>query len=159
MLNGAAAELRLTTTSGAELVVETDADDPRVGDPATPDGEHTLEDGRVVVVTDGVITEIRERTEETITEEEVQAMADTIESLTAEVKRLNADVEAARGQVKTPEEQAILDIVSKAGGKEWLDVVAVSTRAATPRVQRESNQAIGVSVVAQELNRIRTNKK
>lgn len=159
LLSGEVAELRLTTTSGAELVVETDADDPRVGDPATPDGEHTLEDGRVVVVTDGVITEIRERTEETITEEEVQAMADTIESLTAEVKRLNAEVEAARGQVKTPEEQAILDIVSKAGGKEWLDVVAVSTRAATPRVQRESNQSIGVSIVAQELNRIRTNKK
>jgi ATP-dependent Clp protease protease subunit len=151
LLSGAVAELRLTTTSGAELVVETDADDPRVGDPATPDGEHTLEDGRVVVVTDGVITEIRERTEETITEEEVQAMADTIESLTAEVERLRKENATLLETQRTAEEKTIVEMVAKSGGLDWLKTVAVSTRTATQRVQTQSTQAQGLSLVERKL--------
>lgn len=137
ILNGeTVAELRLTTTSGAELVVETDADDPKVGDSATPDGEHTLEDGRVVVVADGVITEIKEKEEpDEVTEEDVQAMASTIESLTAEVERLNAEVESLTASQKSQDELDILDTVAKAGGIEWLNKVAVSKRTATQRTQ------------------------
>lgn len=159
LLSGAVAELRLTTTGGAELVVETDADDPRVGDPASPDGEHTLEDGRVVVVTDGVITEIRERTEETITEEEVQAMADTIESLTAEVERLRQENATLLETQRTAEDTTIIEIVAKAGGLEWLKQVAVSTRTATPRVQTQSTQAQGLSRVERELAELRNKNK
>lgn len=160
LLEGSIAELRLTTTSGTELVVETDADDPKVGDNARPDGEHTLEDGRVVVVVDGVITEIKERevTEETITEEEVQAMVQTIEDLTAEVQRLQSEVSALQSSQKTTDENNILDIVAKAGGVEWLRKVAVSNRVATQRKQTESAQAQGVSRVVQELERIKNKK-
>lgn len=159
LLSGVVAELKLTTTSGAELVVETDADDPRVGDPASPDGEHTLEDGRVVVVTDGVITEIRDRTEETITEEEVQAMADTIESLTAEVERLRQEKATLLETQRTAEETTIIEIVAKAGGIEWLQKVAVSSRTATQRTQSQSTQAQGLSRVERELAEIRNKNK
>lgn len=159
LLSGAVAELRLTTTSGAELVVETDADDPRVGDPATPDGEHTLEDGRVVVVTDGVITEIRERTEETITEEEVQAMADAIKSLTAEVERLRNEKATLLATQRTAEETTIVEMVAKAGGLDWLKQVAVSTRTATQRVQTQSTQSQGLSRVERELAELRNKNK
>lgn len=160
MLKGVVAELRLTSTSGTELVVETDADDPKVGDKATPDGEHALEDGRVVVVNDGVITEIRdpEETPEELTEEE-QAMADTIEQLTARVEELTAQVESLTASQKTPEEEAILSTVSKAGGVEWLKSVAVSKRAATQRTHTESKPALGVSRIETELAEIRKNKK
>lgn len=159
LLSGVVAELKLTTTSGVELVVETDADDPRVGDPATPDGEHTLEDGRVVVVTDGVITEIRERTEETITEEEAQAMADTIASLTAEVERLRQENATLLETQRTAEETTIVEMVAKAGGIEWLKQVAVSSRTATQRTQSQSTQAQGLSRVERELAELRDKKK
>ena len=154
MLNGAqVAELRLSTTSGTELVVETDADDPKVGDKATPDGEHRLEDGRVITVVDGVITEIKEKevTEEEVTEEEVSAMLSTIETLTAKVEQLTANQ-------KTDEEVAILDTVAKAGGMEWLRKVAVSKRVATQRTQTQSAQATGLSRIAQELETMKKNK-
>lgn len=156
MLEGAVAELRLTTTSGVELVVETDADDPKVGDNATPDGEHTLEDGRVVVVVDGVITEIREKevTEE-LTEQE-QAMADTIEQLTAHVEELQAEVTTLTAAQKTASEIEILDIVAKAGGEKWLKGVAVSKRTATQRTHKDSKQALGVSRIQQELEQIKS---
>lgn len=155
MLEGAVAELRLTTTSGVELVVETDADDPKVGDKATPDGEHTLEDGRVIVVVDGVITEIREKeTTEELTEQE-RAMADTIEQLTARVEELQAKVDSLTASQKTASEVAILEIVSKAGGEEWLKGVAVSKRTATQRTHKDSKQALGVSRIQQELEQIR----
>lgn len=147
LLEGAVAELRLTTSEGVELVINTDADDPKVGDEATPDGEHTLEDGRVVVVADGVITEIRE-VEETPTDEDVQALVDAVTNLTAEVERL-------QGLVKTDEEVAILDTVAKAGGKDWLDAVAVSDRSATQRVQKTSAQAQRVSLVRQKLDELK----
>ena len=161
LLRGAVAELRLTTTDGTELVVDTDADDPRVGDSATPDGEHRLEDGRVVVVTDGVITEIRERevTEEEITEEEVQAMVTTIEQLTAEVERLNSELNALQASQRTAEDIAILDTVAKAGGKEWLNTVAVSKRSASQRTQPNGANAEGLSRVAQDLEAIRNKNK
>lgn len=155
MLDGAVAELRLTTTSGVELVVETDADDPKVGDKATPDGEHTLEDGRVVVVVDGVITEIREKevTEE-LTEQE-QAMADTIEQLTARVEELQSERDTLALAQKTASEIEILDIVAKAGGEKWLKSVAVSKRTATQRTHKDSKQALGVSRIQQELEQIK----
>lgn len=155
MLDGAVAELRLTATSGVELVVETDADDPKVGDKATPDGEHTLEDGRVVVVTDGVITEIREKeTTEELTEQE-KAMADTIEHFTARVEELQAKVDSLTASQKTASEVAILEIVAKAGGEEWLRGVAVSKRTATQRAHKDSKQALGVSRIQQELEQIK----
>ncbi len=155
MLDGAVAELRLTTTSGVELVVKTDADDPKVGDKATPDGEHTLEDGRVVVVVDGVITEIREKevTEE-LTEQE-QAMADTIEQLTARIAELQTKVDTLTEAQKTASENEILDIVAKAGGEKWLKEVAVSKRTATQRTHKDSKQALGVSRIQQELEQIK----
>ncbi len=160
MLEGAVAELRLTTTAGTELVVETDADDPKVGDKASPDGEHMLEDGRVVVVNDGVITEIRdpEDVPEELTEEE-QAMADTIEQLTARVEELTTQVEMLTASQKTTEEVAILDTVAKAGGAEWLKSIAVSNRAATQRTHTESKPALGVSRIEAELAEIRKNNK
>lgn len=155
MLDGAVAELRLTTTSGVELVVETDADDPKVGDKATPDGEHTLEDGRVVVVVDGVITEIREKevTEE-LTEQE-QAMADTIEQLTARVEELQSERDTLALAQKTASEIEILGTVAKAGGEKWLKSVAVSKRTATQRTHKDSKQALGVSRIQQELEQIK----
>ena len=55
-----AVALELTTAGGDTLTVEREEGDPQVGDKASPDGEHVMPDGKTIVVTDGVITEIRD---------------------------------------------------------------------------------------------------
>lgn len=127
--------LVLTTNEGTELTVErNDGEDIEVGDKASPDGEHTLDDGTVVVVADGVITEIRsveEMPEDTdegkCGDKEKKALEERIAALEAE----NAELKAAQ---KTDEEQRILSRVQKAGGMAWLDKVSKSSYTPSKRV-------------------------
>lgn len=127
--------LVLMTNEGTELTVErNDGEDIEVGDKASPDGEHTLEDGTVVVVADGVITEIRsvddtpEETDEgKCGDDEKKALEERIAALEAE----NAELKAAQ---KSDEEQRILSRVQKAGGMAWLDKVSKSSYTPSKRV-------------------------
>lgn len=125
----------LMTNEGVELTVErNDGEDIEVGDKASPDGEYTLDDGTVVVVADGVITEIRsvEDTPEDTDEgkcgdDEKKALEERIAALEAE----NAELKAAQ---KSDEEQRILSRVQKAGGMAWLDKVSKSSYTPSKRV-------------------------
>ena len=127
--------LVLMTNEGVELNVErNDGEDIEVGDKASPDGEYTLDDGTVVVVSDGVITEIRsvedmpEDTDEgKCGDEEKKALEERIAALEAE----NAELKAAQ---KSDEEQRILSRVQKAGGMAWLDKVSKSSYTPSKRV-------------------------
>ena len=129
----------LMTNEGVELTVErNDGEDIEVGDKASPDGEHTLDDGTVVVVADGVITEIRpaeELTEEPTEETEEGKCGDdekkALEERIAELEAENAELKAAQ---KTDEEQHILSRVQKAGGMAWLDKVSKSSYTPSKRV-------------------------
>lgn len=125
----------LMTNEGVELTVErNDGEDIEVGDKASPDGEYTLDDGTVVVVVDGVITEIRsvedmpEGTDEgKCGDDEKKALEERIAALEAE----NAELKAAQ---KSDEEQRILSRVQKAGGMAWLDKVSKSSYTPSKRV-------------------------
>lgn len=107
--------LVLTTSTGDELNVEREEGEIQVGDPASPDGEHVLEDGRTVVVTDGVITEIRE----------AEDGGDTA-ALEARIAELEQQVRELTSQAKTAEENEIISFVAKAGGLEKLKKTASS---------------------------------
>ena len=106
--------MELTTAGGDTLTVEREEGEPAVGDAASPDGEHVMPDGRTIVVTDGVITEIRdaENTEDD-TDEDVEALQTRIAELEAEVKELKANA-------KSKEDARILAAVKAAGGEAWL---------------------------------------
>lgn len=137
--------LTINTADGSEIEVDRENGEPQVGDAATPDGEHTLPDGRVIVIDGGVITEIREaQTEEEETqEEEPQAEATTeepqaqaaeevaegneveelkqrIAELEAENEDLKKQLEEAKGNEKSEEDEEILAAVSRAGGRDAL---------------------------------------
>ena len=71
-----------------------------------------MPDGKTIVVTDGVITEIREDEEES-TDEEVQALKDRIEELETEVASLKSNA-------RTVEDNKILNAIKMAGGVDWL---------------------------------------
>ena len=118
----------ITTSTGDELTVEREEGEIQVGDPASPDGEHVLEDGRTVVVTDGVITEIKEPS---IEEDDAQALKDRIAELEAENSSLKSNA-------KSESDARILAAVNKAGGESWL---RKATGAYTPAKRSVSPQA------------------
>lgn len=119
-----AVALTLTTSTGEELTVEREEGDIQVGDPASPDGEHVLEDGRTVVVSDGVITEIREPSSD-----------EDVEALKAQVEELKAENEELKKNAKTEDDINILSEVEKAGGIDALKRAAASKYVPAGRTQ------------------------
>ncbi len=115
-----AVALELTTAGGDTLTVEREEGDPQVGDKASPDGEHVMPDGKTIVVTDGVITEIRD----------ADGGNEDNEARIAELERQVAELTA---NAKTEDEQRILDAVAKAGGIEKLTKAAASKYVPTGR--------------------------
>ena len=138
----------ITSASGESFTVEREEGDPQVGDVAYPDGTYTMEDGTVVVVADGVITEINKPAEdggdgggEPTEEDQLKAQIEDLQTqldelkgkvsdkdtqigdLQAKLDDANGQIEALKGEQKTEDEKAILEVVGKAGGKEWLDKV------------------------------------
>ena len=120
--------MELTTAGGDTLTVEREEGEPAVGDTATPDGEHVMPDGRTIVVTDGVITEIRDA-EAGEEDEDVEALQTRIAELEAEIKDLKATA-------RTKEDARILAAVKAAGGEAWLSKARSNYKVdATPKAK------------------------
>lgn len=115
----------ITTSTGEELNIEREEGEIQVGDPASPDGEHVLEDGRTVVVTDGVITEIREPGSED----------DDVDALKARIAELEAENETLKSNAKSDDDVKVLEAVKKAGGIDRLVKTAASKYIPSGRVQ------------------------
>ena len=107
--------MTLVTEAGVELVIERESGDPMVGDAASPDGEHTLDDGTVIVVLDGKITEIRGAGEDT------EDSTDEITNLKQRISDLEAENAQLKGSTLTKDQRTILNRVSKLGGIQVLD--------------------------------------
>lgn len=86
--------LVITDVNGNDLNFETEDTDVKVGDETdAADGEYTLEDGRVIVVEDGKVTEIKQPEEEEETDEDVEALKAEIAELKKQLEESNAKVE------------------------------------------------------------------
>lgn len=108
----------LTTAAGDVITIDKpEGEDPVVGDAAAPDGEHTMPDGKVIVVSEGVITEIREAEEP----EEAEEPADELAEAQARIAELESQLAEANAKAKTKEEAHILNLVTIAGGLKWLE--------------------------------------
>lgn len=152
----------ITSATGESFTVEREEGDPQVGDVAYPDGTYTMEDGTVVVIADGVITEINKPAESTegdeggdggtpTEEDQLKAQIEDLQTQLDELKtkvsdketqladvqakldEANKQVEALKASQKTEDETAILEVVGKAGGKEWLDKVCGMKSTFTPK--------------------------
>ena len=128
--------MTLVTEAGVELVIERESGDPQVGDAASPDGEHTLDDGTVIVVLDGKITEIRGAGEDT------EDSTDEITNLKQRISDLEAENAQLKGSTLTKDQRAILNKVSKLGGIAVLDKLesnyTPSKREAAPAKPKEN---------------------
>lgn len=141
----------ITTSTGDELNVEREEGEIQVGDPASPDGEHVLEDGRTVVVQEGVITEIREPGSED----------EDVDSLKARIDELESEVAELKSNAKTEDEIKILGAVAKAGGIEKLTKAAASkyTPAGRTTTIGKKTDTKKVSKIGQKLEKIREERK
>lgn len=153
----------VTAADGSEFTVEREEGDPKIGDPAYPDGRYVLDDGTEVVVEGEHITEIIDPEPEETTTDPLDAVddPDEIRALIAELKgRLQQiDPEAAPEETapqveelqqtveqlqKTIEEQdaelksarSIVAKVTKAGGMAWLDATLGMRSSFTPTNRR-----------------------
>ncbi len=129
----------VTAADGSELTVDREEGDPQVGDTASPDGEFVLNDGTVIMVEEGIITDIlppadgeptaegEELLDENELVEEVETLTTQNEELEQRVTELEEELEAKRGaRVLSADERVILAKVAKAGGRSWLDRVLAS---------------------------------
>nr|DAU07624.1 MAG TPA: Putative ATP dependent Clp protease [Caudoviricetes sp.] len=142
----------ITTSTGDELTVEREEGEIQVGDPASPDGEFVLEDGRTVIVVDGVITEIKDPSSN---EEDTQALKDRIAELEAE----NASLKSS---AKSETDARIIAAVEKAGGEAWLKKATGSYvpagRSYTPQTKKDE-ETKPVSLVERKLEEARDKNK
>ncbi|MCD8265689.1 MAG: ATP-dependent Clp protease proteolytic subunit [Prevotellaceae bacterium] len=132
----------LNTADGTKITVERDEGDPQVGDKASPDGEHLMPDGKTIVISGGVITEIREADEqpEPVPDEggdqaalvadlraQVAQLTKDLETcraeaqaevadLHAEIEAKDAEIETLNARIKTPLENEVLNLAITAGG-------------------------------------------
>lgn len=143
----------ITTSTGDELTVERDEGEIQVGDKASPDGDFVLEDGRTVVVKDGVITEIKDAASDD----------DDTQALQEENERLKAEVETLKANAKSEKDLKILASVNKAGGEKWLRTVASTYvpagRSTSPSMDRHDGKDDSNSLIHKKLEEKRAKQK
>lgn len=145
-----AKDMELTTEDGQTLTVEREEGEPEVGDAASPDGEWLMPDGKTIIVSDGVITEIREE----------EPGETEIERLNARIADLEAQLEAEKAKATTDDEKAILAQVKAAGGKAWLDKATTSTYVPPKaKPQMKKDPAVEETPLAKELREAREKAK
>ena len=83
----------LTDVNGTTFTVTREEGEPEVGDAASPDGSYTMPDGKTIVVTDGVITEIVEPTPD-----ESEEMRKQLAEKDAEIARLTEELGKSKSQ-------------------------------------------------------------
>lgn len=131
----------LQTAEGSEITIEIpEGQDPAVGDAATPDGEHAMPDGTTIVISGGVITEIRPAEPEPDDRDQqiadLQAQLEQANSTIADLQAQVADLQA--GQT-SEEDRDILERVNAAGGVDWLKEVTASDYVPKPRKPASAN--------------------
>lgn len=157
----------LTTQDGTELTIDKpEGEDPAVGDKASPDGEHLMPDGTTIVVTDGVITEIRDAEQEPEPEPEpnpadeahAAELAAELAAKDAEITALQARIAELEAGQMSAEQSEILASVEKAGGKSWLDKTLQSNY--TPAKRQRTTQTVQTSgnQISEDLKKARERK-
>lgn len=162
--------MTFTTKDGMELEVEREEGEIEVGDPASPDGEFILEDGRTVIVKDGVIVDIKEaeseepaeETPETeaVEEETPEEPAEDVEELKKKIEELKKENEDLKKQLEEKEE--VVAAVNALGGKKFLAQqtsaqLSVARKAVAKQKMEEDNPF--ASILAAKREALKNKKK
>lgn len=155
--------MTLNTEDGSTIEIEREEGEPAVGDAVlsdTPNGEYKMADGTTIVITDGVITEIRpaeeqieeeEATEEQMEEalakagERIDALTAENESLKSQVADLTSQLTASKANEKTAEEKEALQLVANAGGMKWLKSLKSNHKPAEREIKTAKKEVSSIS--------------
>lgn len=125
--------LDLSTSDGQTLTVEREDGEPQIGDKASPDGTFEMPDGKIIVVNDGVITDIKTSSNGGDEGGEGSDLEKRVAELENEVKELQEKLESsenarkqAEAMAKTQEDLRILNAVKIAGGEKALANISSS---------------------------------
>lgn len=146
-----AKDYTLNAEDGTEITIDiAEGEEPKVGDPASPDGTFTLNDGGVITIEGGIITEIKpaeeQEPEEGETKEELKAKIADLEKQLEEAKAKDAVIETLKAKAKTDDEQKAIDFVTKAGGVE-----ALARMQSTYKPQGRTNESKAKDVVGETM--------
>lgn len=172
----------LTAQDGTEINIDKpEGEDPAVGDSATPDGEHLMPDGTVIVIAEGVITEIRDAEPEETPEgdpedkggeapvvdvnaineahaAEIAAKDEEIKKLEDRVAELEKKLEDLEASQISDEQRDILAKVEKAGGAAWLEKSTQSSYKPAQRARKEQTVQSTASKTSEALKAARERK-
>lgn len=172
----------LTAQDGTEINIDKpEGEDPAVGDSATPDGEHLMPDGTVIVIAEGVITEIRDAEPEEKPEgdpedkggeapvvdvnaineahaAEIAAKDEEIKKLEDRVAELEKKLEDLEASQISDEQRDILAKVEKAGGAAWLEKSTQSSYKPAQRARKEQTVQSTASRTSEALEAARARK-
>jgi ATP-dependent Clp protease protease subunit len=172
----------LTAQDGTEINIDKpEGEDPAVGDSATPDGEHLMPDGTVIVITDGLIAEIRDAEPEEAPEAdpednggeapvvdvnaineahaaEIAAKDEEIKKLQDRVAELEKKLEDLEASQISDEQRDILAKVEKAGGAAWLEKSTKSSYKPAQRIRKDQTVQSTASKTSEALEAARARK-
>lgn len=172
----------LTAQDGTEINIDKpEGEDPAVGDSATPDGEHLMPDGTVIVITAGLIAEIRDAEPEEAPEAdpednggeapvvdvnaineahaaEIAAKDEEIKKLEDRVAELEKKLEDLEASQINDEQRDILAKVEKAGGAAWLEKSTKSSYKPAQRIRKDQTVQSTASKTSEALEAARARK-
>lgn len=179
--------MTIETADGKTLELEKESGEPIVGDVVVSgDGEYLMADGATIVVEGGVITEIRtsedevevtedergeendngdSETEEEFSEKdaEIDRLKSVIAEKDAEIDELKRKLEEAEANAKSEDDAAVLNMVSNAGGIEWLKNVQsngkIDKRETSTKSIENLEKKIAKKTFADYMNEKRNKKK
>jgi ATP-dependent Clp protease protease subunit len=96
----APANIMLTDKDGKEITIEKESGTPAVGDKATPDGTFSMSDGSVIVIADGLITDIKPKSDDKSELEKANAKIAELETKVSDLEKEKTVIAEAAAKVE-----------------------------------------------------------
>ena len=156
--------MTLNTADGGTITIDREEGEPQVGDTASPDGEFKMPDGKTIVITDGVITEIREEDAgngdgEGEDAEALKKAQDDLKAANDRIADLEKQLESSKKAEKTDAEKEILNLVAMTGGIERLKEAKSNYKAPSRKEDNKPVSETSESEVSRMLREIKEHKK
>jgi len=134
-----AVNMTMTDATGAVLTIEREAGGPTVGDIASPDGTFTMEDGVVITVAGGTITEVKPAEQQMdAKDKEIADLKSELETLKGANAQAAAELATQLAEAKTVTTEAVALKTELAGLKSKFFPESRQSNIAEPPAPKES---------------------
>lgn len=151
--------LTLKSDDGIEIEIEREEGEPQVGDNASPDGEHHMPDGSVIVIENGKITEIRPKEEEQpadepTDDEEKESLKQDNRSLKDQNAELQRKLDEALAAKKSKADIEALSFIAECGGLDKVKAMRSTYQPPAPEGGKKPIQQAPKSKLDEEYDKL-----